>query len=120
MLISSLDGTPQMQMQHQQQVLHQQARAAAAARNAIMAQQFNSGMPMGMSNGMPQQMNAAQFAAIRSGPNMRPIALPQHLQQQQQQAQLGAMAQEQAQQAQQQQVSQYSTTIPFKSMTMAY
>jgi hypothetical protein len=83
----------------------------------MMTQQFNTGMPMGMPNGMPQQINAAQFAAMRSGPNMRQVALPQHLQQQQQQAQLGAIAQEQVQQ---QQVIQYFTIISLKPMGMAY
>jgi hypothetical protein len=102
-------------MQHPQQALLQQHAQRQAARNVMMAQQFNAGMPMGMPNGIPQQMNAAQFAAMRGGPSMRQVALPQHLQQQQQQAQLGAMAQEQAQQ---QQVTQYFALVSFKPMAV--
>jgi hypothetical protein len=79
----------------------------------MMQQQFGNAMPMGMPNGM-NQMNQAQFNAMRGGPNMRPVALPQHLQQQQ------VIAQEQAQQAQQQQVILYSQAAIFKSMIIAY
>ncbi len=112
MLIYSLDGNPQMHMQQQQHLLQQQAQRAHAARSAMMAQQFNTGIPMGMPNGIPPQMNTAQFPAMRGPQSMRSIALPQHLQQQQQQANLGAMAQEQAQQqAQQQQVIQNFTIL---------
>ncbi len=96
----------------QQQLMHQQQqqRQAQAARQAMMAQQqYNGAMPMNMPNGMnAQQMNAVQFAAMRGAPNMRPVALPQHLQQQQQQAQLGLEQQQQAQAQQQHQVSDLS------------
>ena len=106
----------------QQQHLLQQRQQQAAARQAMMAaQQFGSGMPMDVPNGMGQ-MNAAQYQAMRGGPNMRPVALPQlpqHLQQQQQQAQIG-LAQEQAHQAQQQQVMLYSNVIILRSVIVAY
>jgi hypothetical protein len=109
MLIPPIDANPQLHMQ-QQHLLQQQR--AQQARN-MMAQQFNTGMPMSMANGIPPQMNAAaQFAAMRGGPSIRSVGLPQHLQQQQQQAQLGAIAQEQAQQqAAQQQVIHHFTTL---------
>lgn len=93
----------------QQHLLQQQnqARQAQAARQAIIAQQqYNSGMPMNMVNGMSPGLNAAQFAAMRqAGPRgMQPVPLPQHLQQQQQQAQAQlSMEQQQAQQHQQHQ-----------------
>jgi hypothetical protein len=94
-----------MQQMAQQHLLQQQnqARQAQAARNAMMAQQYNSGMPMNMVNGMSPGLNAAQFAAMRQAVprGMQPVPLPQHLQQQQQQAQ--ALEQQQAQVQQHQQ-----------------
>ena len=103
-----------MHMAQQQQLLQQQqARQAQAARQAMMAQQ-SFGMPMNMPNGINPQMGA-QFAAMRGAPNMRPVNLPQHLQQQQQQAQLGLEQQQAAQQQhaqqQQHQVSYYYSVI---------
>lgn len=96
-LTYSPDGGPHnMQIAQQNQLLQQQQARMLAGR-AMMQQFGGNGMPGGMPNGMGQ-MNAAQYQAMRSGPNMRPqVALPQHLQQQQQQAQLGAIAQEQQQ-----------------------
>lgn len=86
-------------MQHQQ-------RQQAAARQALMAQQY-SGMQMGVPNGMNQmnQMSQAQFHAMRAngGPMARPVNLPQHLQQAQQQ--ISQQSLEQQQQQQQHQVS---------------
>jgi hypothetical protein len=87
----------------QQHLIHQQQRQAVAARQAIMAQQYNAGVPMNMPNGMATPMNPAQFNAMRAAaPNLRPVALPQHLQQQQQAAQMGLDQQQAVQQAQQQ------------------
>jgi hypothetical protein len=84
----------------QQHMIHQQQQRQ---RQAIMAQQYNTGVPMNMPNGMATQMNPAQFNAMRAAaPNLRPVALPQHLQQQQQAAQMGLDQQQAAQQAQQQ------------------
>jgi hypothetical protein len=88
-----------MQQIQQQQILQHQ-RQQAAARQALMAQQYN-GLPMGIPNGM-NQMTQAQYQAMRGGgPMARSVNLPQHLQQAQQQAQ-HSLAQEQQQQAQQQ------------------
>lgn len=84
----------------------QQQRQAQARQAMMQQQQFTPGVPMNIPGGMnPAAMNAAQFAAIRGQvpPNMRPVPLPQHLQQAQQQAQLG-LEQQQAQAAQQHQV----------------
>jgi hypothetical protein len=109
MLILSPDNTPHMQMAQAQQQQHLLQQQQAQARRAMMAQQFGNGMPIGMPNGM-NGMNPAQFQAMRGGPNMRPVPLPQHLQQQQQQV----LAQEQAQQAaQQQQVILYSNAVEY-------
>jgi len=79
----------------QQQHLIAQHRQAAA-RQALMAQQYSGVAPGMMPNGM-NQLTAAQYNAMRSAPMARPVNLPQHLQQQQQQAQQ-SLEQQQAQQ----------------------
>lgn len=80
-------------MQQQQQMMAHQ-RQQQAARQAMLAQQY-SGVPISMQNGM-NPMAQAQFQAMRGSP-MRPVNLPQHLQQQQQQAE-HSLQQQQAQQ----------------------
>jgi hypothetical protein len=105
-----------MQQMAQQHLLQQQtqARQAQAARQAILQQQYNGGMPMNMVNGMSPGLNAAQFAAMRqAGPRMQPVPLPQHLQQQQQQAQQAQAMEQQQAQAQQHQQHQVRNRILF-------
>jgi hypothetical protein len=98
-----VNGT-QMQMAQQHMLQQQQVRQQALARQAMMGQQYNTGMPMNIPNGMnPQAMNA-QFVAMRGAPGMRPVPLPQHLQQAQ--AQISMEQQQQAQHQQQQQQQQ--------------
>jgi hypothetical protein len=88
-----------IQQQQQQQLMNQQR--AVAARQAMIQQSYSGGgMPMNMQNGMGQ-MTPAQYQAMRGAGPMRPVNLPQHLQQQQQQAQQ-SLEHQQAQQAQQQ------------------
>jgi hypothetical protein len=79
-------------MQQQQMIAHQ--RQQQLARQSMLQQQY-SGVPVSMQNGI-NQMTQAQFQALRGNP-MRPVNLPQHLQQQQQQAE-HSLQQQQAQQ----------------------
>jgi hypothetical protein len=82
-------------MQQQQILAHQ--RQQQLARQTMLAQQYSGGpVSVGMQNGM-NQMTQAQFQAMR-GNQMRPVNLPQHLQQQQQQAEHTLQQQQQAQQ----------------------
>lgn len=94
-------SNPQLQQLQQHQLMQQQQhqrQQQAAARQALMAQQYG-GMQMGVPNGMGQ-ISPAQYAAMRSGgPMARSVNLPQHLQQAQQQAQQ-SLEQQQAQQHQ--------------------
>jgi hypothetical protein len=105
-------NNPNFQMQHQQQAMIAQQRAAQQARQQMLAQHY-SGMPVNMPNGM-NQMTQAQYQAMRGGPTMaRPVNLPQHLQQQQ----AGLQAQhtlEQQQQAQAQHQVCPSRTLPLE------
>jgi hypothetical protein len=96
---------------------HQQRQQAAAARHAIMAQQFG-GIQMGVPNGMGQ-MSPSQYTAMRAGAPMRPVNLPQHLQQAQQQAQQ-SLEQQQQQAQQQHQVSSYSFSMIFSLQTFRF
>jgi hypothetical protein len=90
-----------------QQAQMMQQQAVRQRQQQLLQQQFQN-MPMGMPNGINPQMTAAQFQAMRGAPNMRPVALPPHLQQQQQHAQLGLEQQQAAQQQQAQQQHQVS------------
>lgn len=87
----------------QQHLLQQQQQRQQLAARQAMIQQYGNGMPMNMPNGMATTMNP-QFNTIRAAtaPNMRPVTLTPHLQQQQQAAQIGLEQQQAAQQAQQQ------------------
>lgn len=94
-------GNPALAAQMQQQQLLRQQQQRQAMLSAGMYGGMN---PQNMPMGMPMnQMNAAQFAAMRSG-NMRPVGVPPHLQQQH----LAQQLQQGGGNPQQAQVSDYS------------
>jgi hypothetical protein len=104
-------ANPQLQQQMQQQLIQQQQQQRVAQQRMMQQQMGAAGMPMNIPNGMNPALAMQQFQRMQAAGNMRPVALPQHLQQQQ--AQLGMEAQQAAHAQQQQQVS--STYMDFEA-----
>jgi DNA-binding NtrC family response regulator len=101
-------------MQQQQQMIAHQ-RQQQIARQTMLAQQY-SGVPVGMQSGM-NQMTQAQFQAMRGNP-MRPVNLPQHLQQAQQQAEHSLQQQQAAQQQVRNSLRSYTPIIGRSASTL--
>ncbi|WEW57205.1 hypothetical protein PRK78_002667 [Emydomyces testavorans] len=90
----------QHQLQHQQFLRQRQQQIILQQQQQQQQQQQHGGMPVSLPNGTPA-VSAAHMAAVQaSNPNMRPVNIPPHIQQQMQ-AQ-GQHAQSQALQQQQQ------------------